>query len=106
MRYLAPGERPSPAEVRAELTEHAHCAGIADDDIVASRALHRMVVCGALATVEHGGMAGRVPVTGAGVPGVLLAGDWVGAEGHLLDAGLASARRAAELALARVPAAA
>ena len=105
MRYLTPGERPSPAEVRADLDAHGRLAGIAEDDVVASRALHRMVVCGALATVEHGGMAGRVAVTGAGVPGVLLAGDWVGAEGHLLDAALASARRAADLATRRVAAA-
>jgi hypothetical protein len=56
--------------------------------------------------VAHGGLPGRVAVTGSGVPGVLLAGDWVGTEGHLLDAGLASARRAAEAAVARTAAAA
>lgn len=106
MRYNAPGEQPAPAEVREELAEHGRLAGIAGEDIVTSRALHRMVACGALATVEHGSLAGRVPVTGSGVPGVLLAGDWVGAEGHLLDAALASARHAADLAMNRVAAAA
>jgi hypothetical protein len=106
MRYLGPGERVAPDEVRAELTAHVRTAGIAEGDVVASRALHRMVVAGALATVEHGGLPGRVPVTGAGSPRVLLAGDWVGAEGHLLDAALASARRAVDLAVRRVAAAA
>src|SRR4051794_5767815 len=106
MRYLAPGERPSHTAVRAELDEHARRAGISEADIVTSRALHRMVVSGALAVAADGGMAGRVPVTGSGVDGVLLAGDWVGGEGHLLDATLASARRAAHLALSRVAAAA
>ena len=104
MRYLAPGERPAHDELRTELRDHAHLAGIADDDIVASRMLHRMVVCGALATVEHGGMAGRVPVGGSGVHGVALAGDWVGPDGHLLDAAMASASAAAQVALARVAA--
>lgn len=104
MRYLAPGERPAHDELRTELRDHAHLAGIADEDIVASRMLHRMVVSGALATVEHGGMAGRVPVGGSGVEGVALAGDWVGPDGHLLDAAMASASAAAQLALARVAA--
>jgi pyruvate/2-oxoglutarate dehydrogenase complex dihydrolipoamide dehydrogenase (E3) component len=31
------------------------------------------------------------------VPGLYVVGDWVGAEGLLVDASLASARRAAEL---------
>jgi len=106
MRYLAPGERPTPAEVRAELDGHARRAGISETDVVTSRALHRMVVSGALPIAAHGGMPGRVPVTGSGVDGVLLAGDWVGSEGHLLDAALASARRAAGLAVRRVAAAA
>jgi hypothetical protein len=106
MRYLGPGEHPEPGAVRAELLAHAHLAGIADGDIVASRSLLRMVVTGAMATAEHGGLPGRVPVTGSGVSGVLLAGDWVGREGHLLDAVLASARRAAVAAVARVAAAA
>ena len=92
LRYLAPAERPAADVLRTELVDHARRAGIIADDIVASRSLHRMVVCGALTTVEHGGMAGRVRVTDSGVEGVYLAGDWVGDEGHLLDAGLASAR--------------
>lgn len=106
LRYLGPGEHLGVAEARAELHDHRRRAGIDDDDIVTSRALQRMTVCGALATVEHGGMPGRIDVTGAGIDGVLLAGDWVGGEGHLLDAALASAARAAQLATRRVAAAA
>ena len=65
-----------------------------------------MVVAGAMATVEGGGLPGRIPATGSGTANVFLAGDWVGPEGHLLDAALASAERAAELAVTRVAAAA
>ena len=40
-----------------------------------------------------------VVVVGGGIDGLYLAGDWVGPEGFLVDASVASARRAAELAL-------
>jgi phytoene dehydrogenase-like protein len=52
----------------------------------------------------HGGLAGRAPVAVPDVPGLFLAGDWVGAEGLLADAALASgqaAGRAAHRHLAR-----
>ena len=47
---------------------------------------------------EDGGLKGCPdPVTA--VPGIYHAGDWVGAEGWLADAGLASAKRATDAAL-------
>jgi phytoene dehydrogenase-like protein len=45
-----------------------------------------------------GGLDGRPRVDGAGPDGVLLCGDWVGDEGLLSDASLASARAAARAA--------
>jgi len=45
-----------------------------------------------------GGLARRPDATAAEAPGVLLAGDWVGPEGMLADAALASGRRAGLLA--------
>lgn len=57
------------------------------------------VVHHALVTPELGGLAGRPGPAVVGAPGVFLAGDWVGDRGWLLDAGLSSARRAAELAV-------
>jgi phytoene dehydrogenase-like protein len=101
-RYLAPGDDRRPGEGRAELEAHAMRAGITDADVVASRYLHRMTVVGALATAAAGGLSGRVQVTDAGVDGVYLAGDWIGREGHLADASMASAAEAARLAAARV----
>ncbi|MEZ5270739.1 MAG: hypothetical protein R2694_00320 [Ilumatobacteraceae bacterium] len=98
-RYLRPGEEHDPAATRAELEHHAALAGIGPADIVDGRYLHRMTVAGALATVEHGGLAGRPGVADSGLDGVFLAGDWVGREGHLLDASAASAEAAAQAAL-------
>jgi len=78
------------------------------DELVLHRHLPRMVPVSAIATVEAGGMPGR---PGAAVPdaaGLFLAGDWVGPEGWLVDAALASGAAAARAVLAggrRTPAA-
>lgn len=90
LRY---GARTS-AEDRTDLEALARRAGITDDDVVARRFLHRMVVSPGQPSPATGGLAGRPGVTDAGVPGVLLAGDWVGPDGLLADAALASGARA------------
>jgi hypothetical protein len=67
--------------------------------LVRRQYLPRIESVGALPTAESGGFAGR---PGARVPGIdhlYVAGDWVGPEGFLADASLASARRAAWHAL-------
>jgi hypothetical protein len=94
-RYLAPDEHVEPHATRAELDEHAARAGLTDDTVVDSRYLHRMTAVGAVAIARTGGLRGRPGVADSGVPGVFLAGDWVGARGHLLDAAVASAEEAA-----------
>lgn len=63
------------------------------------RFLPDMTVVSAMATAERGGFAGRTPVEVAGTRGLFLAGDWVGPEGWLSDASLASAKAAAQAAL-------
>jgi hypothetical protein len=45
------------------------------------------------------GMAGRPSAQAPGLDRVFIAGDWVGPRGYLLDAALASASEAAQLAL-------
>jgi hypothetical protein len=60
-----------------------------------------MAAAQALVTAAGGGLAGRPAVEVPEVPGLYLAGDWVGAEGLLADASLASARRAAHALQAR-----
>jgi len=59
------------------------------------RYLPRMVVSNALVTAEGGGLAGRPGPAVPGVRGLCIVGDWVGPEGQLADATLASARLAA-----------
>ncbi len=73
------------------------------DVLVERRFLPDLTVVNALATAENGALSGRPgPVTD--IPGVYLAGDWVGGVGWLADASLASAKRAASAALESLPA--
>lgn len=98
-RYLAPGDDLAPAALRAELEAHAARVGLTEDTVVEQRYLHRMTVSGALPTADRGGLPCRPRVTDSGTAGVFLAGDWVGPDGHLLDAALASADAAAVAAV-------
>jgi phytoene dehydrogenase-like protein len=63
------------------------------------RFLSSMTAANALVTAAQGGYAGRPKPDGAGICGLFLAGDWVGNEGMLADASVASGKRAAELIL-------
>jgi phytoene dehydrogenase-like protein len=83
---------------RAQLWDLAQLAGIERGDVLVDRFLHRMVVTHALPR-PGSGLAGRPPVEVAGHPGLFVAGDWVGGEGLLADASLASAERAATQAV-------
>jgi phytoene dehydrogenase-like protein len=59
--------------------------------------LPRIESVGALPTAARGGFSGRPEHRVPGIEGLYLAGDWVGPEGFLVDASVASARRTAEL---------
>jgi phytoene dehydrogenase-like protein len=69
------------------------------------RFLPAMVATNDILAAAKGGFAGRPDVAVEGAPGVYIAGDWVGRAGMLLDAAVASARRAADAcaALAQRP---
>lgn len=101
MAYLRPEDPRSADELRAELNRVRAVAGVADHDIVFDRFLRRVTVAGALPIATAGGLPGRARVDGFGHPSILLAGDWVGAQGLLADAAAASAAAAAGLALRR-----
>jgi glycine/D-amino acid oxidase-like deaminating enzyme len=87
---------------RPSLDAHLAEVGVAEDDIVTSRFLARMVVSSTIPRAATGGFAGRPRMTASGLPRVLLAGDWVGPTGLLSDAALASGH-AAGLAAVRAP---
>ena len=84
------------------LQAFARHAGIKSDDVVDERYLHRMTTVSAIATASSGGLAGRPPVAIPDRAGVFVVGDWVGPTGHLADAVMASARAAADAAIAHV----
>lgn len=97
--YLTPD---GPPVDRDALWEWATGSGIRGTDVAVDRYLRRMTVVGGIATAAGGGLAGRPPVAVPDRPGVFVAGDWVGPEGHLTDAVAASARAAARAAVAAV----
>ena len=98
MRYLGTNEHPDADSTRSELRGIAEIAGVRSDDIVYDRYLHSMTAVSLLTTPDSGGLKGRPPVVVAGAPGMYLAGDWVGDQGWLVDASLASGERAGQLA--------
>ena len=65
--------------------------------VVYRRFLPDMIVMNALPLASFGGTTGRPNTEVADVAGLFVVGDWVGNEGLLVDASLATARRAAEL---------
>lgn len=95
VQYLGEGEQPD----HDALEQFVRLAGVDDDAIVEQRRLHKMVTVSALATARSGGYGGRPAADATGRPDVFLAGDWVGPTGHLVDASLASAKHAAQLAV-------
>jgi phytoene dehydrogenase-like protein len=88
---------------RAVLEAHLARAGVREEDVVTSRFLARMVVAGAVPVAARGGLGGRPAVDATGLPGVYLAGDWVGPAGLLADAALASGHDAARRAVQALP---
>lgn len=65
------------------------------DALVYRRFLPHLTVTNAVPLAATGGLRGRPATAVTGAPGLYVAGDWVGSEGMLVDAALASARRAA-----------
>lgn len=67
--------------------------------VVERRFLPKITVSHALTTAAQGGTSGRPGPAVPEVPGLYVAGDWVGKEGLLADASVASAKCAAEMIL-------
>jgi phytoene dehydrogenase-like protein len=104
--YLPPGQRDSAQSVERELE------GLLDlvqpgwrEALVYRRFLPDMVVMNAIPLARRGGTQGRPGPEVSDVPGLYVAGDWVGRDGLLVDAALASAKQAADaIAASRTPA--
>ncbi|WP_222429862.1 phytoene desaturase family protein [Paenibacillus cremeus] len=63
--------------------------------VIEERFLPRMLVSHGVVTANSGGLSGRPGSAVEGRPGLYVAGDWVGSEGMLVNASLASAKEAA-----------
>jgi phytoene dehydrogenase-like protein len=104
-KYLPPEHRDSAEDIERELE------GLLDlvqpgwrDAVIYRRFLPDMIVMNALPLASLGGTRGRPGPEVPDVKGLFIAGDWVGGEGLLVDASLASARESAELIVASQPA--
>ena len=99
-KQLDPRRPGDPAEDERDLEDLLDAAQPGWRDVLVRRQyLPRIESVGALPTAAGGGFAGRPGPKVPGIEGLYLAGDWVGPEGFLADASMASARRAAGLAL-------
>jgi hypothetical protein len=96
MKYLGHDE-PEPADLRLELEALLDQLqpGWRKAPAV-EQFLPNMTVVPALDLAASGGTLGRPPVDVEPVAGLRIAGDWVGSEGALADASIASGYRAAE----------
>ena len=100
--YLRPDETPGARQDEQEL--EAFLDKIQPGwqaEVLERRFLPHMIVNNAIPQAGQGGLAGRPGVKVPGIQGLYLAGDWVGPQGLLLDAGLASARQAAHLIISQ-----
>ncbi|HEX5735764.1 MAG TPA: FAD-dependent oxidoreductase [Blastocatellia bacterium] len=97
-KYLPPDHSESADDDRRELEELLDLVQPGwREALVNSRFLPDMIVMNAVATVGLRGTKGRPSPEVHDVPGLFIAGDWVGQEGLLADASLASAKQAAQL---------
>lgn len=100
-KYLAPDADNAPAQVERELENLLDLVQPGwRKEVAHRRFLPDLTVMNAVALATQGGTEGRPGPRVDEVPGLYVVGDWVGAEGMLVDASLASARRAAELVAA------
>lgn len=99
MRYDGAAEDPAAIESELELMLDRLQPGWRAY-VLFKRYMPGLLVTHAKPVWKSQGTLGR-PAVETGAPGLYAAGDWAGTEGILLDAALASARRAAELALSR-----
>lgn len=99
-KQLDPREPGDPREDERDLEDMLDVAQPGWREVLVRRQyLPRIESVGALPLAAEGGFAGRPDAEVPGTAGLYLAGDWVGPEGFLVDASMASARRSARLVL-------
>lgn len=95
-KYLSPGEEHDPRLVRRELEDMLDRIQPGwRAEVQVERFLPKMTVAHAVVAAPDG-LEGRPGPAVPDIPGLFVAGDWVGTEGMLADASFASARKAAQ----------
>ncbi|HXI13437.1 MAG TPA: FAD-dependent oxidoreductase [Thermoanaerobaculia bacterium] len=97
MKYLRSGDKSAPEEELEGFLEEMQPGW--RERVVSKRFLPKLVVSNGVVTAAGSGFAGRPPVAVADIENLYVAGDWVGSEGMLANASLASARKAARTIL-------
>jgi phytoene dehydrogenase-like protein len=98
-KQLDPARPTDPREDERDLEDLLDTAQPGWRDVLVRRQyLPRIEAVGALPTAS-GGFSGRPDPRVPGLTNLYLAGDWIGPEGFLVDASMASARRVAQLLL-------
>lgn len=101
-KYLPPGRTTDPREDEREIEAFVDLVQPGwRDQVIVRRFLPNLTATSALVTAEAGGLAGRPGPAIPEIPGLYVAGDWVGADGLLADAALASAKEAAKMIIRR-----
>ena len=99
-KYLMTGEQTPAQTLEAELEQTLDSVQSGWRDVLVKRRfMPALTVNHALTTAEQKGAAGRPPVVVPEVASLFIAGDWVGPEGQLADASVASATAAARAIL-------
>jgi phytoene dehydrogenase-like protein len=105
IEYLSSGEERDGAAIERELSDLMSLIQPGwQEHVVHQRFLPHVVVSNRVVTAAQGGLAGRPGPEVPGIRQLFVAGDWVGREGQLADASLASGHRAATLATAAIAA--
>jgi phytoene dehydrogenase-like protein len=100
IKYLDPAHPTDPGEDERDLEDLLDTLQPGWRDVLVKRIyLPRIESISMLPTPNVGGFAGRPDPQVPDIAGLYLAGDWIGAEGYLVDASMASARRVARLLL-------
>ena len=105
IEYLPTGDERDGATIERELSDLMTLIQPGwEEHVVHQRFLPHLVVSNRVVTAKQGGLAGRPGPEVPGIRQLFVAGDWVGREGQLADASLASGHRAATLASAAIAA--
>ncbi len=100
IKYLDPAHPTDPREDERDLEDLLDTLQPGWRDVLVKRIyLPRIEAISMLPTPNVGGFAGRPGPQVPDIAGLYLAGDWIGAEGYLVDASMASARQVARLLL-------